>query len=454
MGLDNHIEYAMKGLLKNPILSVLSEIKIISILKQSNFNKRNTGYSVFGILLHFVYMLVMNKRQSSFIKQSSDAYGKDTYYRFIQSKRYNWRKLLLLSSKALIEKVEPLQKSAEPTLLIIDDTVEIKRGKQIEGSCKSLWSNKEHHCINGINIISLNFTDSHSTFQLDFAIAMNKSRRKEVDTFTHTLHHRSNAYARRVEITKGKNTLAMEMLKRALKQGITADYLLVDSWYAKPNFIKEVRDEGIDVVARIANNNKIWNFKGKYKTLNSMYTALSKVKHEKSGSYGKIQYHYFDTIVDHHTLGKVKLVFLHTKKELIVLISTDLSLNALQIIETYKKRWNIEQGYKDLRAYFGLGKEENRLYEALIAKITLSMFTYNIVSYINRIQNEPQTLGELFRDLECELESLAISMQLFLQILTKISQIENVVKENKDILTIIAVISAYTQKELGFMCES
>ncbi len=454
MGLDNHIEYAMKGLLKNPILVVLREINITRILKQSNFNKRNTGYPVFWILLHFVYMLIMNKRQSSFVKQSSDAYGKDTYYRFIQSKRYNWRKLLLLSSQALIEKVEPLQKIKEPKLLIIDDTVEIKRGKHIEGSCKSLWSNKEHHCINGINIISLNFTDTHSTFQLDFAISMNKSRRKEVDTFTHALHHRSNAHARRVETQKGKNTLAMEMLKRALEQGISADYLLVDSWYAKPNFIKEVKIEGVDIIARIANNNKIWNFKGKYKTLNSMYHALSKVKHEKSGDYGKIHYHYFDTIAEHHALGKVKLVFLHTGKELIVLISTDLSLGAKEIIETYKKRWNIEQGYKDLRAYFGLGKEENRLYEALIAKITLSMFTYNLVSYINRIQNEPQTLGELFRDLECELETLAISMKLFLEILTKISQIENIVKDNKDILTIIAVLSAYTQKELGFMCES
>ena len=454
MGLDNHIEYAMKGILKNPILSVLREIKMVNILKQSNFNKRNTGHPVVLVFLHFVYMLVMNKRQSSFIKQSKDTYGKDTYYRFIQSKRYNWRKLLFLSTKALIEKIEPLQKSTEAKLLIIDDTVEIKRGKEIEGSCKSLWSNKAHHYVNGINIITLNFADSHSTFQLDFAIAMNKSRRKEADDFTHTLHHRSNAYARRVEANKGKNTLAIEMLKRALAQGVTADYLLVDSWYAKPNFIMEVKDEGVDVIARIANNNKIWSFKGKYKTLNSMYNALSKIKNEKSGYHGKIRYHYFDTIVEHQTLGKVKLVFLHTGKELIILISTDLSLSAKEIIVTYKKRWNIEQGYKDLRAYFGLGKEENRIYEALIAKITLSMFTYNLVSYINRIQHEPQTLGELFRDLECELESLAISMQLFLEILTKISEIENIVKENKDILTIIAVLSAYTQKELGFMCES
>jgi len=454
MGLDNHIEYAMKGILKNPILSALREIRITTILKQCNFNKRNTGHSVFLVLLHFVYMLVINKRQSSFVKQSRDAYGKDTYYRFIQSKHYNWRKLLLLSSGALIKKVEPLQKSMELKLLIIDDTVEAKRGKQIEGSCKSIRSNKEGRYVNGINIVSLNFADSHSTFQLDFAISMNKSRRKELDAFTRKPHHRSNAYARQTETTKGKNTLAMEMLKRALDQGIGADYLLIDSWYAKPNFIKEATDEGVDVIARIANNNKIWNFKGKHKTINTLYNTFLKVKYEKPGSYGKIRHHYFDAIVEHQTLGKVKLVFLRTRKELIVFISTDLSLSAKEILETYKKRWNIEQGYKDLREYFGLGKEENRLYEALIAKITLSMFTYNLVSYINRIQNEPQTLGELFRDLECELEALAISMQLFLEILTKISEIENVVKENKDILTIIAVLSAYTQRELGFMCES
>ena len=114
-----------------------------------------------------------------------------------------------------------------------------------------------------------------------------------------------------------------------------------------------------------------------------------------------------------------------------VFISTDLQLTAKEILATYKKRWNIEQGYKDLRNLFGLGQEENRIYEAIIAKITLSMFAYNVVSYINRIKHEPQTLGELFRDLECELESLAISMQLFIKILTKISEIQNVVKDNK-----------------------
>jgi hypothetical protein len=45
MGLDNYIESALKGILKNPIASLLREIGIASILKQSNVMKRSVGFS-------------------------------------------------------------------------------------------------------------------------------------------------------------------------------------------------------------------------------------------------------------------------------------------------------------------------------------------------------------------------------------------------------------------------
>ncbi len=454
MGMDNFIELAISSVLKNPILSVFREINISKILIQSNFIKRNIGYAPFGILLHFVYMLVMNKRQSAFVKQSADAYGKDTYYRFVKDTRYNWRKLLILSAMALIRKIRPLQKEGDHRLLIIDDTVEPKRGKQIEGSCKSIYSNKEHRTINGVNIVSLNYTDTHSTFQLDFSLRINDSRRREVGDFTHAVHYKSNAHKRRIEGLDGKNSIALNMVNRALNQGVEADYLLVDSWYAKPDFIAQAGELGMPVIARIANNVRIWNFKGNHKTLDALHTACQSQHRIHRGHYGKIHYTYFDAIVEHTKLGKVKLVFLRTHKERLVFISTHCSLSGMEIIDIYKKRWNIEQGYKDLREYFGFGREENRLYEALIARITLSMFTYNLLSYINRIKHEPQTLGQLFRNLECELEALAISMQLFLQILTNIANISDNLKTNKELHQIIAIIGAYTKKELGFMCES
>ena len=70
-------------------------------------------------------------------------------------------------------------------------------------------------------------------------------------------------------------------------------------------------------------------------------------------------------IVEHKNAGKLKIVFIKTKEKLIPIVSTDLTLNDDEIIEIYKRRWDIEQGYKELREHFGFGKEENRIYEAL-----------------------------------------------------------------------------------------
>ncbi|PRM96110.1 hypothetical protein [Aliarcobacter cryaerophilus] len=54
MGLDDFIQTAMNNVLKNPILSVLRDINFSSILKQSNFIKRDIGVKPYMIILHFL----------------------------------------------------------------------------------------------------------------------------------------------------------------------------------------------------------------------------------------------------------------------------------------------------------------------------------------------------------------------------------------------------------------
>ena len=129
-----------------------------------------------------------------------------------------------------------------------------------------------------------------------------------------------------------------------------------------------------------------------------------------------------------------------------------------RIIELYKRRWNIEQGYKELREHFGFGKEENRIYESLIARITLSLLSYNIVSYINRINHEPQTLGGLFKDLECELNTMAVSMEVFIKLLEGILEKadEGGLDENVGIFLaqLIGSLRVTVRNEMEFGCES
>ncbi|MDN5103025.1 transposase [Aliarcobacter butzleri] len=452
MELDNFIQTAMRRVLKNPILTVLKDINFSSILKQSNFIKRDIGVSPYLITLQFLYMFIINKKISTFMKYSNDSFKKDVYYRLLKNEKYNWRKLLLLSSAKLIKRLHILQKNTDTKVLIIDDTVEIKRGQSIEGCCKNLWSSKEKRVVKGVNIVSLNYSDSYTDMMLDFSINYNKN--KITDVMNNYFHHNSNANKRRVEGYNGKNILALDMIQRVLKLGIYADYLLVDSWYAKPDFINTVQTNGLDVIARVSKSNKIWQFIGNSKTLESLYNQAKHHKCSKLGNYNSIKYSYVSAIVTHKTLGKIKIVFIKTKDNLIPIISTNIILSDIEIINTYKKRWNIEQGYKDLREYFQFGKEENRIYEALIARITLSFLAYNLTSYINRINNEPQTLGNLFRDLECQLETLAISMEIFLKILEQLIQSAQIVKRNKDLEQIIHMLRVYTKKQLGFMCES
>jgi len=218
--------------LRNPIYKTIQLINIKDILEKSNFTKKE-GVAIHLVVLHFVYMLVMNKKIATFMKQSNDSFKKDVYYRLLKNKSYNWRKLLSLSSIKLISLLQKLQNPISIRVFIIDDTVEDKTGKKIEGSRDRLFSNKEKKFLRGINVLSLNYSDGFSNFMLDFAINMGNYARVGIEEMLSEVDHRTTAYKRKAEIMKGKHQLAIDMVKRALKMGIYADYLLVDSWHPK-----------------------------------------------------------------------------------------------------------------------------------------------------------------------------------------------------------------------------
>jgi len=218
-----------------------------------------------------------------------------------------------LSTLKIIKLLHKVQDAKSVKVFIADDTVEGKTGKYIEGSRDGLWSNKEKRIIRGINVVSFNYSDSYSNFTIDFAMAMGNYARIKLEEFAQELDVRSIAYKLRLEIMGGKSKIAIDMVKRAVKSGIYADYLLVDSWYSKPVFIKEMNDLGLKVISRIANNNKIWNFKGKEKSLNAVYETHKKLKNIKAGHYGKkIKFSYFSAVIEHKNAGKLKIVFIKT----------------------------------------------------------------------------------------------------------------------------------------------
>ena len=208
MNLQEQILSAINTTLKNPIYQTLQLLNIKSILHSANFVKKREGVAPYLVVLHFVYMLVMNKKISSFMHQSNESFKKDTYYRLLQNSSYNWRKLLSLSTLKIIKLLHKDQDASSIKVFIMDDTVEGKTGKYIEGSRDGLWSNKEKRTIRGINVVSLNYSDGYSNFMIDFAMSMGNYARVKVEEFSTELDIRCNAYKRRMEIMEGKSKKA------------------------------------------------------------------------------------------------------------------------------------------------------------------------------------------------------------------------------------------------------
>lgn len=83
MNLEDKIVEAINKTLKNPVYQTMKILNIKSILKSSNFVKKREGTSAYLIVLHFVYMLVMNKKIATFMHQSEESLKKDSYYRLL-----------------------------------------------------------------------------------------------------------------------------------------------------------------------------------------------------------------------------------------------------------------------------------------------------------------------------------------------------------------------------------
>ncbi|MDN5069406.1 hypothetical protein O8C94_11565, partial [Aliarcobacter butzleri] len=69
-----------------------------------------------------------------------------------------------LSSLKILSLLHKVQDAKLIRVLILDDTVENKVGKNIEGICDNLLSNKEKRKIRDVNVLSLNYSDGFSNF--------------------------------------------------------------------------------------------------------------------------------------------------------------------------------------------------------------------------------------------------------------------------------------------------
>lgn len=176
-----------------------------------------------------------SNRSMSFLPQIDE----NTFYRLMNNSKMNWRGLLYSFAKQFRKIVEEKgDPYTGPKYFVVDDTDLNKTGKTFEFIGRIFNHVSKKHLL-GFKLLLLGYWDGKSLIPTDFSLHAEKgkkgtyglSKKEAKGRFTKKRNEKDNSTKRvnELNIAKTKNCLAM--IKRAIKNGFKADYLLLDSWF-------------------------------------------------------------------------------------------------------------------------------------------------------------------------------------------------------------------------------
>lgn len=339
---------------------------------------------------------------------------KDCLYDTLRDSKTDWRKLLLNFAKCFIKNVDKNAPIQGATFFIADDSDLEKRTPYFEGVSR-VFNHVTKTYPYAYKILTLGYSDGKSFIPLDFSLHNEKGKKKNFGLtkaqrkgqYSKDRATSSNGSKRKKELRIKKGVNLIKMIKRAVKQGVIADYLLTDSWFMCENMITEIRkikNGAIHVISMCRMD------KRQYTTNAGEFNAATLRKQNKHliRRSKKHRSTYIDLTVKYKGV-KVKLFFIRISKrsKWRLLVTTNTSLNFTEIYELYANRWAIEVFFKECKQLLGLGKNQSRDFDSQIACATISFIQYTILALYKRY-NSYETIGGLF-----DYSKTAITEQVF-----------------------------------------
>jgi hypothetical protein len=194
---------------------------------------------------------------------------------------------------------------------------------------------------------------------------------------------------------KSKISIADEILK-SLPKPVTKGYILTDSWYSCEQLFKTALSQGYHFIGALKTNRKIYpkGFRRKGTQISEFANSLSKSDFDLVTINGQ-RYYTYTYLGKINGMHKVKIVItwpenaLYKQEAMKAFISTDIKLNAWQILQHYTNRWPVEVFFREANRHLGMKKCQVRSKQAILRFQFLVMLTYNFCG----LQVDGSTLG-------------------------------------------------------------
>ena len=94
--------------------------------------------------------------------------------------------------------------------------------------------------VKGFNLLTLGWTDVYSFVPVAFAMLSSAKKEKRLNEIKDGIDKRTVGYRNRINAMMPKTDAAIELIRQALNAGISADYILMDTWFTNESFIKRI----------------------------------------------------------------------------------------------------------------------------------------------------------------------------------------------------------------------
>jgi hypothetical protein len=421
------------------VLDFFKQFKISKLLSPFDL-KKDKGFKVSTLIVAMCLFRIKGLSIWAMQKTGNNRLfnaDENTFYRLMNNSQVEWRKILNSFAKQFSsitkKKGEALY---TPSCLILDDTDLEKTGTTFEFIGR-IFNHVTGRYIIGFKLLALGFWDGKSLIVADFSLHREKgkrgnygvSKKEKVNQFNKKREANCPSKERVKELDMKKTEVAISMIKRAVKNGFKASYVLMDSWFTNDYIIKSVRSikQGMLHILGMCKIDKR-KYKINGKELNAKQII---VNYERThGKYSrKHKSRYIPVVVDYKGV-KVKLFLLRYRnsKNWTLLLTTNLTLTFVEALELYQSRWTIEVLFKECKQYLRLGASQNTDFDGQIADATLVFITHTILTLQKRFEVY-ETMGELYRESQQKLLELSLwqrILKVFIKMLQHLMELFNI----------------------------
>lgn len=334
---------------KNIISAFIHLIGLGRLSKRINFKRHST--IPLTAVITWLFEAIFSRR-SLYRAQPSRWFSSRTARNILNDGRINWQKLLCLVAIKMILILTPFINQRRRLALIVDDTL-IERAYSTKTELLAkIYDHDQHRYSTGYRNLTIGWSDGNTFLPVNCALMSTRKKTNLVGSKSSITDQRTIAGQRRSQAQRKMNEVVLELISQALRLGVTAKYVLFDSWYSSPQMFWHLKELGLESVAMLKRSSKVYyRYRGRNYSIKALYQRLLNSKRPAGQSY------LYSSIVEANFQGQVfpvKIVFVAKNKSQI------------------------------------------QSYDGQVAQITVTAMTYILLAWQERLNKDDRTLGDLF----------------------------------------------------------